>query len=146
MLCSASNLSVRDRVNRLRRKNQVAPLCAAESPHEPNHQRNCGLSWPLAEYMPVDTKKRRADFLEAEILRAVSRISRTSRFISCVFMPCLMIVIASPNGDNLCPFEFGAITVLNSQNKVFGKNSRHKIESDQKDFDRLFAHSAWVTF
>jgi hypothetical protein len=51
-----------------------------------------------------------------------------------------------PNGYNLCPFEFGAITVLNSQNKIFGKNSRHKIESDQKDFDRLFAHSAWVRF
>src|SRR5712672_1839245 len=62
--------------------------------------------------MPVEIKKRRADALEAAIFRAVLRISRTSRFMSCVLMPCLMIVIVSPNGDNLRPFGFGASPVL----------------------------------
>ena len=39
-----------------------------------NHQRNCGLSSPLAVYMPVAGRKRRIDFLLAAIRFPVARI------------------------------------------------------------------------
>jgi hypothetical protein len=38
------------------------------------------LIWPLVEYMPVATRKRRAESLEAAIYRAAAWITGTSRF------------------------------------------------------------------
>jgi len=49
----------------------------------------------LAEYMPVETRKRRAETLETAIFLAAARIARTSRRMSCVLMSCLMVVIVS---------------------------------------------------
>jgi hypothetical protein len=46
--------------------------------------------------MPVEIKKRRADCLDAAILRAVFRNSRTSRFMSSDGVVCFMIVMLSP--------------------------------------------------